>query len=195
MAVALAPISFEKVVLAVEAVQDRLFRATAALRAAGVLYAVIGGNAVATWVARVDRAAVRSTQDVDLLLRRADLPAARAALEANGFVFRHVAGIDMFLDGPHAKPRDGVHIVFAGEKVRADQLAPNPDVDDAEEGERFRLLSLEALVRVKLTAFRDKDRVHLRDMIGVGLIDATWPDRLPKSLAERLKGLLDDPHG
>ena len=31
-----------------------------------------GGNAVAAWVARVDRAAVRNTQDVDLLVRRSD---------------------------------------------------------------------------------------------------------------------------
>jgi hypothetical protein len=36
------------------------------------------------------------------------------------------------------------------------------------------VLALDALVRIKLTAFRDKDRVHLRD-----LIDATWLMRLP----------------
>ena len=42
---------------AVEAVRERALRATAALAAAGVPYAVIGGNAVAAWVARVDRAA------------------------------------------------------------------------------------------------------------------------------------------
>jgi len=34
------------------------------------------------------------------LLRRSDLPAARHALEAAGFVYRHSSGIDMFLDGP-----------------------------------------------------------------------------------------------
>jgi len=37
---------------------------------------------------------------VDILLRRSDLPAARHALEAAGFVYRHSSGIDMFLDGP-----------------------------------------------------------------------------------------------
>ena len=40
-------------------------------------YAVVGGNAVAAWVSRVDQAAVRNTQDVDIVLRRADLAAAR----------------------------------------------------------------------------------------------------------------------
>src|SRR5215475_14408580 len=103
---ALGPISFDKVVEAVEAVRQRLLRATAALDAAGVPYAVVGGNAVAVWVARVDKAAVRNTQDVDILIRQPDLPAATIALESAGFVYRHAAGIDMFLDGAGAKARD-----------------------------------------------------------------------------------------
>lgn len=82
----------------------RLARTAAALEAGNVPYAVIGGNAVASWVAKVDESAVRNTQDVDILLRRPDLPAATRALEAAGFVFRHAAGIDMFLDGPVQKP-------------------------------------------------------------------------------------------
>ena len=57
------------------------------------------------------------------------------------------------------------------------------------------MLSLEALVRIKLTAFRDKDRVHLRDLIEVGLVDAGWLGRLPLAHAERLKSLLDTPEG
>ena len=79
-----------------------------------------GGNAVAAWVSRVDEAAVRNTQDVDILLRREDLERAKAALAAAGFVFRHVKSVDMFLDGPGAKARDAIHVVFAREKVTAD---------------------------------------------------------------------------
>src|SRR5580658_2544929 len=96
----------ERMVRAVEKVKERLLRATAALEKAGVPYAVVGGNAVATWVASVDGADVRNTQDVDLLLRRSDLDAAAAALAPAGFVRRHVSKIDMFLDGPGAKARD-----------------------------------------------------------------------------------------
>jgi hypothetical protein len=48
---------------------------------------------------------------------------------------------------------------------------------------------------MKLNSFRDKDRVHIRDMISVGLIDATWPSRLPSQLGNRLQQLLDDPEG
>ena len=88
-----------------------------------------------------------------------------------------------------------MHIVFANEKVRPHEPAANPDVTEDEDAGLFRVLSLEALVRIKLTAFRDKDRTHLRDLIDVGLIDASWQTRLPKILADRLGQLLDTPEG
>ena len=188
-------VSWERMSKAIEKVRQRLFRAARALDQAGVPYAVAGGNAVAAWVSRVDEAAVRNTQGVDILLRRADLPAAAKALTGNGFVFRHVAGMDMFLDGPEAKARDAVHIVFAAEKVRPDYTAPAPDVSESEETETLRLLSLDALVRMKLTSFRDKDRVHLRDLMEVGLVNESWLERVPAVLRARLQELLDNPEG
>ena len=190
-----ADVSWERMSQAVEQVRLRLQRAARALALGSVPYAVAGGNAVAAWVSRVDEAAVRNTQDVDIVLRRADLPAARAALELAGFVYRHAAGIDMFLDGPNAKARDAVHVVFAAEKVRPDYLTPAPDVSESEETDTFRLLTLDALVRMKLTSFRDKDRVHVRDLIGVGLVDDGWLDRVAAPLRSRLQELLDNPDG
>ena len=195
MTIRLGPFSLNRVVGAVEKVRERLLRATAALEAVGVPYAVQGDHAVALWVSRLDEAAVRNTQDVDILIRRSDLPAAKAALEGVGFVHRHSGGLELFLDGPNAKARDAVHLVFAGEMVRPNELSANPDVNDSEEAEQFRVLSLEALVRIKLTAFRDKDRVHLRDLIEVGLVDAEWVKRLPEALGERLTQLLETPEG
>lgn len=132
---------------------------------------------------------------MDLLLRRADLPAARAALERAGFVYRPVASVDIFLDGPGAKVRDAVHIVFAAERVRPGYSEPAPDVIDSEDTGDLRLLSLEALVRMKLTSFRDKDRVHLRDMIDVGLVDEGWVERVPGTLRGRLKEVIENPEG
>src|SRR5258708_10163443 len=116
MSLVRGPFSVDRMVKAVEKVRDRLFRSTAALEAAKIPYAVAGGNAVALWVSRVDEAAVRNTQDVDILIRRADLEAAKAALEQAGFVYRHAGGMDVFLDGPTAKARDAVHLIFAGER-------------------------------------------------------------------------------
>ncbi|MBW3540527.1 MAG: nucleotidyltransferase family protein [Planctomycetes bacterium] len=191
----LGPVSWERMIRAVEKVRERLLRATAALERAGVPYAVIGGNAVAAWVSRVDESAVRNTQDVDLLIRREDLERVKAALEPAGFIYRHAGGIDFFLDGPGAKARDAVHVLFAGEKVRPEYAAPAPDIEESEAAEDFRIVDLEALVRMKLTSFRDKDRMHLRDMLDISLIDASWKDRLPPELAARLQELLDTPEG
>ncbi len=187
--------SWNRTLLAVEQVKDRLLRATAALERAGIAYAVIGGNAVAAWVGRVDASAVRFTQDVDLLIRRDDLDAVKTSLEPAGFRYRHTASIDMFLDGPDARPRDALHIIFANERVRPDHPLPSPDISEAEPSETFKVIRLDALVRMKLNAFRDKDRMHLRDMIDVGLVDESWPSRLPGPLADRLRALLDDPEG
>jgi hypothetical protein len=193
--VSYGPISWERMIRAVEKVRERLMRATAALEAAGIPYAVVGGNAVAAWVSRVDEAAVRNTQDVDILIRRGDLERVKEALAAAGFVYRHAKSVDMFLDGPNAKARDAVHIVFAGEKVRPEYSAAAPEIDESQADPAFRVLSLDAVVRMKLTSFRDKDRTHIRDMIEVGLVDASWLDRLPPELAPRLRELLDNPEG
>lgn len=187
--------SLEAMERAVGKVYERLLRATAALEQAGIRYAVADGHAVAAWVARIDESATRNTRDVDILIRRTDLEAAKNALETAGFLYRHSAGVDLFLDGPEAKARDAVHIVFAGEKVRPHEPLPNPDVAESEMADRFRVLSLPALVRVKLTVFRDKDRTHLRDLLAVGLIDAGWTARLPTALASRLQMLIDNPEG
>lgn len=187
------PIFLERMVTAVEDVRDRLLRATKALNEAGIPYAVIGGNAVAIWVARVDKAAVRNTQDVDILLRRADLDDATPALESVGFIRRHVKGIDLFLDGPGAKARDAIHIIFAGEKVRAEYAFPTPDVMESEAAGPFRVLELSALVRMKLTSFRIKDKMHILDLLDVELVDESWVGSLPAELGIRLQQLIDDP--
>jgi hypothetical protein len=185
----------DRMVTAVERVRDRLRRAAAALEAAGVPYAVVGGNAVAAWVATINPGAVRNTADVDILLRRVDLDAAERALTAVGFVRYQLAGVDMFLDRPGAGPRDAVRVLIAGEKVRPEYASVTPDVTDAVKQEEFRVIALEALVRMELTAFRNENAMNLRDMLEVGLIDATWTKRLPPGLAARLQVLVDTPEG
>lgn len=197
----LAPVSWQRMLAAVEKVRDRLLRAVKVLQQANVPYAIVGGNAVAAWVSRVDEAAVRNTRDVDILLRRADLEAARQALESAGFVYRRSAslgqpgGLDLFLDGTGASARDALHVVFASEKVRPDSPVPAPDVTESEPADEFRLVNLEALIRMKLAAFRDKDRTHLRDLIEVGLLDSSKLAGLPEELRHRLQILLQTPDG
>src|SRR3954452_19325071 len=115
-----AVIGGERAVLAADKVKERLRRAAKALDGTGLPYAVVGGNAVAEWVARIDDEAVRNTRDVDLLVRRGDFAAVQSALETTGFVYANVFGVDVFMDGPQGKPSGGVHLLYAGEKVHPD---------------------------------------------------------------------------
>src|SRR5262245_41179769 len=118
--------SWERMIAAVEAVRERARRATGALQQAGIPHVVVVGHAVAAWVARVDKEAVRNTKDVDLLVRRQDFPRVVAVLQSAGFVHENIAGVDLFRDGPEGSVRSAVHIVFAGEKVRPDYVLPMP---------------------------------------------------------------------
>src|ERR1043165_1042992 len=197
----LAPASWARMSRAGERVRERMLRAVRALENANVPYAVAGGNAVAAWVSRVDEAAVRNTRDVDILLRRSDFEAAKHALESAGFIYRRVAnlgqaaGLDLFLDGPNASARDAVHIVFAAEKVRSDSPAPSPDISESEDADQFRVVTLDSLVQMKLAAFRDKDRTHLRDLIDVGLVNPSILEKLSPELRSRMQLLFDTTEG
>jgi Uncharacterised nucleotidyltransferase len=178
---------------AVAKVRERLLRVTAVLNQAGIPYAVVGGHAVASWVTTVDEGAVRNTRDVDLLVRRTDLPMIIAALEQAGFVHAQVLDVTVFLDGPGAKPSESIHLLFAGEKVREEYPLASPNLSTVDDPSGFRVITLEALVHMKLLSNRDKDRTHVRDLIAVGLIDRSWLAALPPVLAERLQGILDTP--
>jgi hypothetical protein len=178
---------------AVEKVNERLRKTVGILEAAKLPYAVIGGHAVRAWVAQVDEAAQRTTRDVDILVRPADLPALINAMTAAGFHHRNTSGLDMFVEHPDASARDAVHVLLVGNIERGGE--PNPDIEPATRANDFQTVKLETLVRMKLNAFRDKDRVHLRDMISLGMIDTSWLEKYPQHLRLRLEELLNDPDG
>lgn len=186
---------FDRMFRAVELVRQRLERTCSALKNAGIPYAVIGGNAVAAWVATVDDGAVRNTRDVDILLREEDLDRAAVAMAAAGFVRSSVMGVTVFLDGPEGKPSQGIHVLLADRKVREDYATATPTIDQTADVDGKAIIELTALVEMKLNSFRRKDQTHLLDMIQIGLIDATWPQRFAQPLGDRLQQLLDDPNG
>jgi len=184
---------WKQYLMALDEVSERLERICRALEAAGVEYALVGGQAVALWVASRDPAAVRTTKDVDLLIRREDLPRARGAALTADMEYFEVMGVGMFLDRAAPNPRHAVHLVWAGEKVRPGHEFPAPGVDERETlSPGLRVVSLAGLVRMKLLADRDQDRVHLRDMIDVGLVGRGMLAGLPAALAEHLEALLSE---
>jgi hypothetical protein len=175
-------------------IEDRKRRITAALAQHGVQYALIGGQAVIAWVSTVDPDATRTTKDVDILLRRADLAEAKRAAGTAGFEYYELLGTGMFLEKENQSPKRAVHVVWAGEYVRPGEALPAAPLEDAVVlGQGLSVVSLEWLVKMKLTAWRLHDRVHVRDLVEVGLIDESWCAKLPAELAARLKRLIEAP--
>jgi hypothetical protein len=178
-------------VRAVTRVEELLRRVSGALDGAGIPYAVIGGNAIAAWVSTRDADAVRATKDVDMLVRREDLPRISQTLRTVNMEHAEVLGVHMFVDRDHPSPKSGVHLIFARERIRPDDPYEAPDPGQATEvGSGYRVLELRELVKLKLLAFRDVDRVHIRDLLGVGLIDESFGGQLPAGLRERFEQVL-----
>jgi hypothetical protein len=164
-----------------------LDRAAAVMRDAGVPHLVVGGVAVYLHVSSAEEGAGRLTRDVDVAIRREDLRRIADAASHHGFIYRHIAGVDMLVDAAKPQARSAVHLVFAGEKVRPEYPEAVPGLTG--EGVRVRgywLMPVADLVRMKLTSFRLKDRVHVKDMDEVGLITPEIEADLPALLRERL---------
>ena len=171
----------------VEKLFDTLKRFTVALSQAGIEYRVIGGMAVFLHVTERNTMAARLTNDIDVAVDRRDIGSIARAVEPFGFTYRHVAGVDMLVDTAKPKARSAVHLIFVREKVRPEYVEPVPDFSPVTPTSDGVLIAPVAdLVKMKLTSFRDKDRVHVRDMDGVGLITPEIEAGLPEPLRQRL---------
>ncbi len=149
---------------------------------------MVGGLAVLIYVEESDPTHSVLTRDVDILIRRSDLESVIATAESQGFRFRHVAGVDMLLYGE--KAANAVHVVFTGEKVAQSPMVPNPALAPERrfiKGQEVRVIPLAHLVKMKLSANQDKDRVHIRSLDAAGLITPEIEGGLPEPLRARLK--------
>lgn len=178
---------YSEFIMAMERLQRRLRLVAQALEQAGIPYAVIGGNAVAAWVAKVDPAATRTTKDVDLLVNRSDLDGIARALAALGFEREDLRNITLFVDPEEPSRRSGVQLVWAGERVRPSYAHAAPELGETVRDDAgFRVVDLPALVRMKLTSLRPIDIVHLEDLLRTSLIDDVVRAALPLDLRASL---------
>jgi len=172
----------------VDQLSQLLDRVARAFAQAGIEYRVVGGVAVFLHVAAQDPLAARSTRDLDIAVDRRQLAAILEAVRALGLEYRHVPGVDMLVDAQRPSARSAVHLVFVREKVRADYLEPVPDFSPpVRTVEGILLAPVADLVRMKLTSFRLKDRVHLQDLDSVGLITPEVEATLSEPLRQRLQ--------
>jgi hypothetical protein len=172
---------------------DQLFevagRLAKALSQAGIEYRVVGGFAAYMHVNEVEPIAARLTRDIDVAIDRADLEAIIEATRPFGFKYRHAAGVDMLVDVEAPKAHSAVHLLFIREKVRKDYTETVPDFSPAVRyGNGISVVSVADLIKMKLTSFRLKDRVHIQDLDGAGLIT---PD-IEAQLSPELKSRLDE---
>jgi hypothetical protein len=171
----------------VEQLFDVMRRLHSALTEAGIEYRIIGGMAIFLQISERNHDAARLTRDVDVAVDRNDLQRIAKAAGAFGFRYRHVAGVDMLVDAKEPKARSAIHLVFVREKVRREYLEPVPGFTKPTVTKEGILLAPVAdLVRMKLTSFRLKDRLHLLDMDSVGLITPEIEQGLPEALRNRL---------
>jgi predicted DNA binding CopG/RHH family protein len=167
-----------------------LHKITDALASENIPYELIGGLAVLIHVEEANPEHSTLTRDVDLMVRRADLERIKDVAAKHGFRFRHSAGLDMLLYGETNSARNAVHLIFSGEKVRPNQATPNPPirpVRKAIHAQDVFVMPVADLLRMKLSAYRDKDRVHIRSMDAAGLITAGIEKTLPTELQSRLQ--------
>ncbi len=159
----------------VEQLLDRVHQFHSLLTDAGIAYRIVGGVAVYMHVYERDPLAARLTSDVDAAINRSDLPAVIEAARKAGLVYRPVAGVDMLVDEAQPRTRSAVHLFFSDENAHSQNTS-----------EGIWVAAVEDLLHMKLTSYRLKDRVHIQDMDGVGLITSQLESRLPEPLAVRL---------
>ena len=130
------------------------------------------------------------TRDVDLMVVRSDLERIKFAAATHGFRFRHAAGVDMLIYGDSESAKNAVHLIFSGEKVRPHYSAPAPTIEPERKqihGKEVMVIRVTDLVQMKLTSYRDKDRVHIRSMDAAGLLTPEVERLLTPELLPRLK--------
>src|SRR5258706_3917227 len=170
--------------LHMEQLIERLRRFHAAIDAAGLSYRIVGGVAAFFHVYDREPDQSRSTREVDAAVARVDLPRIIVAAEKAGFRYKHAAGIDTLVDADQPGARSSVHLGFIGEKVRPSYFAEIPAVQTKE---GIWICPVADLVRMKLTSFLLKDKVHIQDLDGVGLITPEIEAGPPELLAARLR--------
>jgi hypothetical protein len=171
----------------VEQLFEKMRRFHFALSEAGIPYRIVGGMAVFLQVAARDSDNARLTRDVDVAVDRRQLAMIVEAAGKHRFKYRRTAGIDTLVDASEPKARSAIHLIFIHEKVRPEYLEPVPDFSPPTiSSEGVLIAPIADLLRMKLTSFRMKDRVHVQDMDSVGLITPEIEAGLSETLRARL---------
>lgn len=146
------------------------------------------------WVSSVDESAVRYAQKIEILLCGAAHKAATEVLDAAGFGKCDDVPARV-MDRIGSNSRAAVDLLLV-EDAHAKGLLQTPtDLSNVVEFESMKVLSLEPLLYMLLSSCKTNDRVDIRDLIDVGLIDESWVSRFPSELGSRLRHIIKTPDG
>ncbi|HWR54162.1 MAG TPA: hypothetical protein VN428_23835 [Bryobacteraceae bacterium] len=170
---------------------DFVDRVVKTMQDSGADYRIVGGISVFLHIAQVDPTHARLSRDIDIAVKRGDLPSIQAAAERNGFEYKQEPkhGQDTFtlIDRQNGKPRADVHLIMAGEKAREDHPEPVPPIGEiCLTADGVKIAPLFDVVHMMLSSYRLKDRVHVQDMDSSGLINGEVESRLSRVLRDRL---------
>jgi hypothetical protein len=143
---------------------------------AGIEYRAVGGLAVYLYVEEAEADAGRLTKDIDIVVRRTDLPRIAEAVEAVGLEYRDVAGTDMLVQKGKPSARRAIHLIYDDSRVNTG----GPTLQG------IPVVPLAALVAMKLTSFRIKDEMHVKDLDEQRLITPEIEAELSPLLLDRL---------
>lgn len=191
MAIETLPPLFQKMLDKERRLLERKLLVSSEFDKNGIPYTIIGGNAVNAYLVEAGSLGV-STRDLDILLRNNDLERAERVLADHGFRHRRTIMGDVFLDPKSKKVEDAVHVLLAGEKVKSSDPVPAPDVSESIRIDNISYPNINALLRMKLTANRNKDKAHIDLLIEHGLVNMDEIAKLPAPLGARLLDLFQN---
>ncbi len=186
---------FSTLALGERRMDDLLNRAktvSAALKAARIPHAVVGGLAVRAYEASVGESPSLTTNDMDILMRREDLDKAVAVLTRLNFEYRVVMGTPAFIPSG-GNFRNGIHVLISGEKPKKSSLHPAPPLDEqalVSSSEGFPVIDLSGLLYMKLSSLRPKDAAHIIHLMELNLITDEVRRGLPADLQDRLSEII-----
>jgi len=165
---------------------DLARRVEEAFSSAGLEYRVVGGLAAYLYVEEASPDAGRLTKDIDIAVRRVDLERISKVVAPFGLEYRRAAGVHMLVQKGEPAARRAVHLIFTGEKVRPEYPEAAPELGSGQQMHGIRVVALADLVRMKLTSFRLRDQMHLKDLEEAGLLTPEIEASLSPILRERL---------
>jgi hypothetical protein len=170
----------DNVVDQILAVAKRFARA---LEESQISYRIVGGLACYLHVHDVNSMPASITSNVDIAILRSDAEAVADAAIRAGFL-----SLDGGMGFRLEQSRIPVRVLFVGEWVHPYNAEAMPASPPVRSSEGFYIASVADLVRMKLTALRLQDKLHIQELDSAGLItrkvEAGLPPMMRKHLVE-----------